>query len=289
MPEPSTTDDTELYRRRSAQNWEQAAGSWEANREYTRAAFAQLTEWLRDEAGLAPGQTVLELAGGPGDMAVQLAPSIVPGGHYIVTDRAEAMVAAQRRLAEAAGLGDVIDPRVIDAEAIDLEDASADAVVCRFGLMLIPDPPAVLRETARVLRPGGRCAFIVWSTAELNPWATRLWGVFEELTNAPPTPPGAPGMFALSDQVHLARIFAEAGIEPTAIDTIEVSWRYSSFDDYWARQSSLSGGIAKALEEMSPAEQDVLTTAVREAIAEFRAPDGSYALPGQAVAVAATR
>ena len=78
------------------------------------------------------------------------------------------MVAAATRAAAAAGLADV-EMRVLDAEAIDLADESFDAVVCRFGLMLIPDQAAVLAETRRVLRPGGRCAFAVWGEEDRQP------------------------------------------------------------------------------------------------------------------------
>ena len=134
-----STETADEYRARSAQNWEEAAGSWEQKREYTRKTFHPLTEWLRDQVMLAPGKHVLELAAGPGDTAVELAPAIVPGGRYVATDRAEGMVAAAGRSAAAAGLEDVIECRVVDAEAIDLPDQSFDAVVCRFGLMLIPD------------------------------------------------------------------------------------------------------------------------------------------------------
>ena len=284
-----STPEADEYRIRSAQNWEAAAGAWEENRDYTRATFAALTGWMRDHLALAPGQTVLELAGGPGDTAVELAPAVAPGGRYIVTDRAEAMVVAQRRAADAAGLGDVIDPRVIDAEQIDLPDASVDAVACRFGLMLIPDQRAVARETQRVLRPGGRCCFVVWSTEETNPWASRLWGVFERLMDIPASPPGSPGMFALADQAELSALLTDAGLERNAIETIDVTWRYGSFDDYWTRVSAMSGGVARALTTMSVEQRDELISSVRAAMDEFGTADGGYALPGQAVAVAATR
>ena len=60
---------------------------------------------------------------------------------------------------------------MLNAEWIDLPVASVDAVLCRWGYMLMADPPAALGETRRVLRPGGRVALAVWDSVEHNPWA----------------------------------------------------------------------------------------------------------------------
>jgi ubiquinone/menaquinone biosynthesis C-methylase UbiE len=289
MSEGSTGAAADEYRARSAQNWEEAAASWEAKREYTRKTFQPLTEWLREHAALAPGNAVLELAAGPGDTAIELAPSVVPGGHYLATDRASAMVAAQKRTVATAGLGDVIECRELDAEHNDLPSESVDAVVCRFGLMLIPDQAAVLSETRRVLQPGGRCAFVVWGDEADNPWASRLWGVLDELVDLPATPPGAPGMFALADETNLSSLVREAGLNQTDLEAVDLEFRYGSFDEYWETQSALAGGLARMLPTMSESDRNHLIERVRGVVADYRQPDGSYRIPGRASCMAATR
>jgi SAM-dependent methyltransferase len=289
MSESSTGAAADEYRARSAQNWEEAAGSWEAKREYTRRTFQPLTEWLREHAALRPGDRVLELAAGPGDTALELAPSVVPGGHYLATDRAAAMVAAQKRAVAAAALSDVIECRELDAEQNDLPGESFDAVVCRFGLMLIPDQAAVLSETRRVLRPAGRCAFAVWGDEAENPWASRLWALLDELVDLPATPPGAPGMFALADSGRLSSLIAGAGLNQTDLDAVDLEFGYASFDEYWDTQSALAGGLARMLPTMSQPDRDHLIDRVRDVVADFRQSDGSYRIPGRATCVAATR
>src|SRR6267378_3461589 len=62
--------------------------------------------------------------------------------------------------------------RELELQWIDLETATVDAVLCRWGLMFAPDPGASLQEIRRVLRPGGRVALAVWAEPERNPWAT---------------------------------------------------------------------------------------------------------------------
>ena len=62
---------------------------------------------------------------------------------------------------------------MLDAEWIDLPLASVDAVLCRWGYMLLADPAAALAETRRVLRPGGRVALAVWDCARAQPVGAR--------------------------------------------------------------------------------------------------------------------
>jgi demethylmenaquinone methyltransferase/2-methoxy-6-polyprenyl-1,4-benzoquinol methylase len=75
-------------------------------------------------------------------------------------DPSEGMLAVGRRKVEAAGLAGRVDLRVGDAERIDLEDRSADAISMAFGIRNVPDRPRALREMARVVRPGGRIAIL---------------------------------------------------------------------------------------------------------------------------------
>jgi SAM-dependent methyltransferase len=81
-----------------------------------------------------------------------------------------------------------------DAEALPYADSTFDAVVCNFGLHHVPRPTLALRETYRVLQPGGRAAFTVWTTgAENIGWRWSVKAIARHgdrnLTTAPPTGP----------------------------------------------------------------------------------------------------
>jgi ubiquinone/menaquinone biosynthesis C-methylase UbiE len=92
---------------------------------------------------------------------------IGPTGKLISSDFSENMVEAARREATLRGLTNV-EHRVLDAQNIDLESNSVDAVLCRWGLMLMADPAATLSESRRVLRPGGRIVHDLARTAAIG-------------------------------------------------------------------------------------------------------------------------
>lgn len=80
-------------------------------------------------------------------------PHYPPGIRLVGVDYSPEMLARARRRADELGIG--VDLREGDAQALELPDASADTVVCTFGLCTIPDETRALAEMRRVLRPGG--------------------------------------------------------------------------------------------------------------------------------------
>jgi SAM-dependent methyltransferase len=282
----SAAEDAE-YRRRSSENWEHAAAGWISERERMRERMVPVTDWLVDRLELQPGITVLELAAGPGDVGIRVAESLAGDGRVIVSDREAAMVEAAGRWAEERGAHGV-ETGVLDAESLDLPDASVDRVVCRFGYMLVPDRAAALRETRRVLSPGGRVAFAVWAERERNEWATTLWDVLESSMPLPPARPGGPGMFSLAEPRVVEELLSGAGLEPRAFEEIPVEWGYADFAAYWRSAVAVNGALTRLLPTLSEAERDDLAAAVRAAIEPFRDGEG-YRLPGLALGVAASR
>ena len=79
------------------------------------------------------------------------------------TDVAPEMVDAARRRAAELGL-EHVSFAVEDAASLSFEDDAFDGLLCRWGLMLVPDMDAVAAEMRRVVRPGGRIAVAVWAS-----------------------------------------------------------------------------------------------------------------------------
>lgn len=108
--------------------------------------------------------TLLELAAGTGVVTRALRRALPSGVHIVATDLNESML----KLAESRVSGPALSFRQADAQKLPFADGSADAIVCQFGMMFVPDKPAAQREVARVLVPGGRFVFNVWDRLANN-------------------------------------------------------------------------------------------------------------------------
>ena len=116
-----------------------------------------ILERLFREAGVGPGQRVLDLGSGVGDVSILVARMVGPSGEVVGIERdASSIAVAKARMAEA-GIRNVNFTQT-DASQI-VSDKPFDAAVGRFILMFLPDPAAVLRSLAKLVRPGGVLAF----------------------------------------------------------------------------------------------------------------------------------
>jgi SAM-dependent methyltransferase len=264
--------------------WEAAAPGWEREREAVWAASHVVGERLVDALDPQPGQTILELAAGAGDTGFTAARRLGPEGRLLSTDFSPRMVEAARRRARELGIENVEFHR-IDAQAIDLPDASVDGVLCRWGYMLMPDPAAAFAETRRVLRAGGRLAFSVWAGGDVNPWASTIGRTMVELGVVPPPQSGDPGIFALADPDRIRAVVVAAGFAEPEIERVEMEWSYGSFDGWWRFTLELAGALAAVIARLSPEEQ-VRVRAAAERNAERFAPD--YVVPGLCLNVTAS-
>ena len=279
--------DAEAYRADSRERWEGAARGWAQYREALMRDTMEVTRWMLDAAGLQPGHTVLELAAGTGDTGLMAAELVAPGGNVVITDGAEAMVAAARERAKEVGAANV-ELRTMEAEWIDLPAASVDAVLSRFGYMLLADPEAALRETRRVLRPGGRVALAAWDAAEHNPWLTRIGAVMIERGLMEREPPGTPGPLAFGVPGRIEELLDAAGFDDVEVQPLDLELHAASLDEWWDHAVATSGRIARVVAGLSPAEHYKVRDAVDAAYAEFVGADGSVAIPGRALVAAAS-
>lgn len=270
--------DREAYREQSLATWNEMAAGWEDRREWLMRVTGLVNEWIADRADPQPGQTLLEVACGTGDLGFIVAERVGDGGRVVSTDFAPEMVDVARRQGEARGAGNV-EHRVLDAERMDLDDDSFDGAVCRWGYMLMSDPAAALRETRRVLRDGGPLAFAVWRTPDRNPWAAVPGMTLVQRGHMPPPQPGMPGIFALGEEPRLRELVTGAGFADPQIEEIAFEFHYPDADDVWDAIVRLAGPLAEVVLKLDEDEQRATREAILENLAPYRSDDGSYSAP----------
>jgi SAM-dependent methyltransferase len=266
----------------AAEHWAKAAEKDEVG------ASADAAKWMLEAAELQPGDRVLEVAGGAGRIGLQAVAEVGPGGSVLCSDFSEEMVRVARERFERLGVAN-IETRALDAQDLDLDDGSVDVVLCRFGYMLMPDPQQALRESARVLRPGGRLVLAVWGEAEENRWLASVLGVVISHLDAPPPPPGSPGPFALGDPAGLRKLLEQADLTKVEVDPIRTRQAYDSLDAWWEKILSVGGPLKAVLDPLPDTELNAIRDAALASGREFVAADGSAVFPATVLGAKARR
>lgn len=144
-------------------------------------------------SGVRPGDAVLDLAGGTGDLAALFVPLVGPRGRVLLADINAAMLDAGRSRLLDRGIAEVACIQA-DAEALPFADASVDLISIGFGLRNVTHKEQALREMWRLLRPGGRLLVLEFSHARhaltRNLYAAwqGLWPLFGKALTGDPAP-----------------------------------------------------------------------------------------------------
>jgi len=170
--------------------------------------IAPYTERLFREAGIGPGQRVLDLGSGVGDVSMLVARIVGPSGEVVGVERdAHSIARANARVAEA-GLCNVSFTQA-DVNQIII-DKPFDAAVGRFILMFLPDPASVLRSLTRLIQPGGILAFqeptwipLLAFSARFPLWSKLLSAIHETFLCSGVNPEMGPALYRMFQEVGL--------------------------------------------------------------------------------------
>ena len=195
-----TALDSNEYKEAECQSWNSVAPAWRKWWKTIERATEKVSRRLVELAKIRSGSKVLDIATGIGEPAITAAKQVGMSGQVLATDISPQMLSIARQRAASLGLQDVIEFKEGDAETIDLPLSMFDAALCRWGLMLFPDPKAGLSNINKSLVNGGHFAGAVWSSPDKVPFLfVPISSILKE-TNSPPPPPEAPGPFTLSDE-----------------------------------------------------------------------------------------
>ena len=218
-----------------------AAGRYE---EFVAPLMAPFVTALLDEARLAPGDRVLDLACGTGFAARAAATRVGDGGTVVGVDVNAAMVTQARSV----GGGSAVWSQGL-AGALAIGSSSMDAIVCQQGMQFFADLPSALADAGRTLRPGGRLVATVWAPMERSVFMAAQHAAVADGLGPDASTSFRAALACTGDR--LAEAFAGAGLAAVSVSEVVARPRLEDFAT-WARGQLAALPWGAALERARP-------------------------------------
>lgn len=238
---------------------------WEKHTEIRQSALEDATEEMLVAAGLKSGDHVLDLAAGTGDQSILAARKVGPAGMVLAIDLSREMLQVAAKRVQAEGFTTIMT-RVMDAEQLDLEERSFDAIICRNGLSLSPHLQAALEGMRRVLKPEGKLAALVWSR---NPFHLLPLTILTKYAGEASA--NLPNPFTLSDPAVFAQALREAGFRDVLIRPLALRLQFASMDAFLESRRAMIAGL---MGQMSKHVQQQVLNEVKQGLTQFEGPQG---------------
>jgi SAM-dependent methyltransferase len=270
------------------EGWTGSAPFWGKHRDMIREFFAPVTEALIDDAAIANGQTVLDIATGAGEPALCLAAVVGATGKVIGVDPIPEMVAAARLAASQLGSTNA-HFEVAFADQLPFPADTFDAVISRFGVMFCPSPVGAVRETLRVLKPQRRLAFAVWHFVDQNPFFHAVQRVVDQFVVPAPRAPDALDAFRFARPGKLRDVLAEAGVISPSERRLEFAIEAPlSAEDFCTLRYEISDSLRGKLALLSKDQAAEVRRQSIESLRQYSTPSG-MSIPAQVLILSGTK
>ena len=262
------------YKETTKQQWQAAAEAWHRWGPTLATWLDPVTETMLDMAGVGSGNRVLDVAAGAGEQTLVTARRVGPSGYVLATDISANILEFAAAEARAASLTNV-ETRVMDGENLDeLEADSFDAVISRVGLIYFPDQQKALTGMRRALKPGGRIAAIVYSTAENNRFFSIPISIIRKRAQLPPPLPGQPGPFSLGSPGVLEAAYQRAGFLNIQTRVIPAPLRLTSASECVRFERESFGALHQMMSGLSEAEREETWREIEQELGQFEGTEG---------------
>jgi len=283
----STNFDPVGYKRSTRDQWQAAAAAWRRWQPVIDGWLREGTDLMLDLANVHAGARVLDVAAGAGGQSFAAARRVGPTGEVLATDLAENLVRYLQEDAAAAGLTQV-RAAVMDGEDLRVPARRFDAVICRLGLIYLPNRSAALTGMHAALRPGGRLAAIVYSTPEANGFFSVPVSIIRQAAQLPPPLAGQPGPFSLGTPDILRHELEAAGFADVDVRTLAAPLRLASASECARFERESFGALHQMLAALDADGQAAVWQEITGALTQFEGPDG-FVAPCELLVVAAAK
>jgi ubiquinone/menaquinone biosynthesis C-methylase UbiE len=269
MATETPTFDPIKYKETTKQQWQAAAEAWHRWGPILATWLGPATETMLDMAGVGSGSRVLDVAAGAGEQTLVTARRVGPSGYVLATDISANILEFAAAETRAAGLTNV-ETRVMDGENLDeLEADSFDAVISRVGLIYFPDQQKALTGMRRALKPGGRIAAIVYSTAENNRFFSIPISIIRKRAQLPPPLPDQPGPFSLGSSGVLEAAYQRAGFRDIQTRVIPAPLRLTSASECVRFERESFGALHQMMSGLSEEEREETWREIEQGLGQF--------------------
>lgn len=234
--------------------WDLAALGWAKWEPTVSAGLVNSTKAMIDMAGIRPGMRVLDVAAGAGDLTVQLAERVGPGGSVVASDISQTMLILLRDKAKRAGLRNIETLECV-AEDVDQADGLFDAAVCRMSLPLFSSPHNALEAIQRVLKPGARFAAHVFATAEHNPIMAEPMAILLRHANQSRPASKKSKLFTLGDKGMLEDLMRGSGLADVRTQIVQDAPPRTEAMDAMRMWQEAFGTYRAIVADLTPEEQ----------------------------------
>jgi SAM-dependent methyltransferase len=215
--------------------------------------FGPVSDQLIRSAGITSGQTVLDVATGAGEPALTIAKIIGPAGKVVGVDLSSEMLQIAKERAASQGITNVVFQVVEDESLSMFQDNTFDSVVCRHGLMFMPDPVKALKAFLRVLKPGGKASVTVWSSPDKAPIMSMVMETISKHVPEmkPPSPDTPGGPFSIPGVNMLRDYFSKAGFSDFNATTTEATVvQTDAVEQFWQGMTEVVGFLVILLSKL---------------------------------------
>lgn len=262
----------DLQRRVQRYGWDNAAPYYDTG---WQKQLWPAQEKLLSSINLKPGDHVLDISCGSGLITLPIAKAVTPKGQVTAIDLSEGMIEKARERTAQKNIKNITYQQM-DAENLDFEDNTFDAVVCSLGLMYFPYPEKAIQEMFRVAKPQGEVYALVWGARKECGWAS-IFPIVDKRVKSDV----CPLFFQLGTGNALRDVFESTGFESVSSDRFSIKLNFK--DDEQACIAAFWGGaVALAYRKFDEKTRLKSQKEYLDSIQKFKAND-EYYIPGEFV------
>ncbi|HEX6646766.1 MAG TPA: class I SAM-dependent methyltransferase [Nitrososphaeraceae archaeon] len=283
MSSPSSSSssfDSEPYKNNQRKNWDIVSEGWQRWWKTFEKDAQKVNERLVELAEIKQGDKVLDIATGIGEPAITAGRKVGIKGHVLATDISSQMLNIAKQRAVSYGLQDIIEFKEMDAERMDIDLQSLlqqlpsfNAVLCRWGLMFIPNLTSTLKSIYKLLSFDGKVAAAVWSEPVKVPklyaaidFVTKEIGISSTITDNNSTYAKILSPFSLANINIVKDALVEAGFKDIHIECLNVVFEFASSEAYVKFAKAIIAPLQDILSNEAPTRRDKIWKTLAEQV-----------------------